>query len=100
MDPGSQMTGGLYADFPQGQMVPEFDGWSFDAARKLGDTDIVKTDYGYHIMYFVSTRPIWQEQVAQVILKQTADKLIADSAAKYPMDVDYSSIVIGELKAN
>lgn len=99
MDPGSQATGGLYEDFPQGQMVPQFDQWSFDAARKNGDTDIVKTDYGYHIMYFVSTRPVWQDQVSQVILKEVADRFIDECTAKYPMDIDYSTVVLGELKA-
>ena len=34
-------------------MVSEFNDWIFDPARKAGDTDIVKTTYGYHIMYFV-----------------------------------------------
>ena len=33
-------------------MVAEFEDWLFDEARKEGDTGIVKTQYGYHIMYF------------------------------------------------
>ena len=99
MDPGSQANGGLYEDFPQGQMVPAFDQWSFDAARKNGDTDIVKTEYGYHIMYYVSSRLIWKDQVSQVMMKEAADKIIQDGASKYPMDIDFSTIVLGELKA-
>ena len=99
MDPGSKETGGLYEDFAQGQMVPEFDQWSFDTSRKNGDTDIVKTEFGYHIMYYVSSRLIWQEQVTQFMAQQTASKLIEDSAAKYPMEVDYSAAVLGTLKA-
>ena len=34
-------------------MVTEFNDWCYDAARKSGDTSIVQTQYGYHIMYFV-----------------------------------------------
>ena len=34
-------------------MVTEFNNWIFDDARKAGDVEIVKTSYGYHIMYFV-----------------------------------------------
>ena len=98
MDPGSKETGGLYQDFPKGQMVPQFEQWSFDEARKAGDTGIVKTDYGYHIMYFVATRPVWQEQVSQLMLQQTAETLIAAISDKYPMDIDFSKIVIGNLK--
>ena len=52
-DTGSQSTGGLYEGVRQGQMVPEFDEWIFDKSRKAGDTAIVETDYGFHVMYFV-----------------------------------------------
>ena len=34
-------------------MVKSFEKWSTDKKRKYGDTDIVKSDFGYHIMYFV-----------------------------------------------
>ena len=33
-------------------MVAEFEDWCFDSARKPGDSEIIKTSYGYHIMYF------------------------------------------------
>ncbi len=32
--------------------VTEFKDWVLDADRKEGDTGIVKTDYGYHVMYY------------------------------------------------
>ena len=53
MDPGSQSTGGLYQDVTPGQMVTEFNDWCFDEARQPGDTGIVETSYGAHIMYYV-----------------------------------------------
>ena len=51
-DPGSKETGGLYEAIYPGQMVTTFNDWCFDDARKEGDTGIVQTDYGYHVMYF------------------------------------------------
>ena len=48
-------SGGLYTDVYKGQMVAEFENWCFDPARQAGDVGIVQTDYGYHVMYFVST---------------------------------------------
>ncbi len=53
-DPGSKDNGGLYEDVYPGQMVTNFNDWCFDEARKPGDTGIVESDYGYHIMYYVS----------------------------------------------
>lgn len=51
-DPGSKETGGLYEAVYPGQMVAPFEEWCFDETRKVGDTGIVQTDYGYHVMYF------------------------------------------------
>ena len=52
-DPGSKDSGGLYENVYTGQMVTAFNDWCFDAARKSGDTAIVETEYGCHVMYFV-----------------------------------------------
>ena len=54
-DNGSNANGGLYENVYPGQMVAAFNDWCFDASRKPGDTDIVETNYGYHVMYFSST---------------------------------------------
>ena len=50
---GKVTNGGLYSKVYPGQMVKEFDAWIFDGSRKSGDTGLVKTQYGYHVMYFV-----------------------------------------------
>lgn len=48
----SASVGGLYENVYKGQMVDEFEEWLF-AAKEEGETGIVKTTYGYHIMYYV-----------------------------------------------
>lgn len=53
-DTGSSSNGGLYEHIYPGQMVTEFNDWVFDANRKAGDVELVETDYGYHIIYFVA----------------------------------------------
>lgn len=52
-DTGSKTNGGLYENVYPGQMVSAFNNWCFDENRKAGDTGIVETSYGYHVMYFV-----------------------------------------------
>ena len=49
---GSAYYGGLIENVTKGRMVAEFNDWCFAEGRQVGDTDIVKTVYGYHIMYF------------------------------------------------
>lgn len=54
-DEGSAATGGLYEGIRiSDSYVEAFEDWSFDAARNAGDSGIIETEYGYHIMYFVS----------------------------------------------
>ncbi|MBE6899948.1 MAG: hypothetical protein E7479_04700 [Ruminococcaceae bacterium] len=48
----SSANGGLYENVFKGQMVTEFEDWCFDSARKVGDVEVIKTSYGYHVMYF------------------------------------------------
>lgn len=52
-DPGSKDNGGLYEEVNVGDMVDAFNDWCFDASRKPGDTGIIETEYGYHVMYYV-----------------------------------------------
>lgn len=68
-DTGSASNGGLYENVVTGQMVNPFSAWCFDAGRKAGDTGIVKTDYGYHIMYFVGTndQKVWEYNAQQAL---------------------------------
>ncbi len=62
-DPGSKDNGGLYENFPRGQMIKPFDDAAFSVpAGQL--SGIVETSYGYHILLIVSrqneTRPFDQ----------------------------------------
>lgn len=42
-------------------MADAFENWCFDANRKPGDTGIVETTYGYHVMYFQGEDlPYWE----------------------------------------
>ncbi|MBR5410974.1 MAG: peptidylprolyl isomerase [Clostridia bacterium] len=63
--------GGLYTDIPKGQMVKPFEEWIYDSARKAGDTGVIMTKYGYHVMYFVGAHdePEWKESVRSSLAK-------------------------------
>jgi len=51
-DPGSNTNGGLYNDVSKNSgYVESFENWCMDSGRKVGDTGIVETSYGYHVMY-------------------------------------------------
>lgn len=48
---GDGTTGGLYENVYPGQMVDSFENWCFDE-HEVGDTGIVESPYGYHIMFY------------------------------------------------
>ena len=53
-DTGSAANGGLIEHIlPTSNLVPSFRDWAVDASRKAGDTDIIESQYGYHVMYYV-----------------------------------------------
>ncbi len=47
-DTGITQNAGVYTFAKEGQYVPQFEDWAFDA--NVGDSGIVETDYGYHVM--------------------------------------------------
>lgn len=94
-DPGSNTVGGLYEQVFEGQMVTEFNDWCFDESRQYGDYGLVQTSYGYHVMYFVGSEPMWKYYAESDWANEQANKLLTDLAAEYPMEVEYGKINLG-----
>lgn len=81
---GSRYSGGLYAQVPPGYMVESFNDWCFDPARQSGDTDVIETEYGVHIMYFVRHNLMnWQLDAAAVLQAADATEWVQEMAASF-----------------
>ena len=92
-DTGSKETGGLYENVYEGEMVEAFDEWIFDEKRQVGDTDIVKTDYGYHIMYFAGEgAKAWEINAENAMIAENTDKLCEEYAKTWPLTVKVGNI--------
>lgn len=93
-DPGSKDNGGLYEDLNSStSFVQPFKDWYLDASRKAGDTGIIETDYGYHVMYYSkATGVTWTENVKSMILNEAIEKLYAEN-----IDVLLESIKVDSL---
>ena len=98
-DPGSKDNGGLYEDVYPGQMVQTFNDWCFDPARQPGDTGIVETSYGFHIMYFVSKTDTyyWKSKAEQSIRTEKLYELLDSMLKEHPGTIDYENIVLSPL---
>jgi len=78
--------GGLYTNVFYNEMVESFNDWCFDEARKPGDVELVESEYGVHVMYFVSHSDELTHR----------DHLITQSLLSAEMDAWYN----GQLEAN
>lgn len=96
-DTGSNTTGGLYQNISaETNFVEPFLQWSIDANRKVGDTGIVKTDYGYHIMYFSAGQELWQYYAKQWIREDQEIALLEQAVEAYPSEIVTDAICIRE----
>ena len=66
---GDNGSGGLYESIERGTMVKAFEDWVYDAERETGDIDIVMTEYGWHVMYFVKKHdePAWKASARKTL---------------------------------
>lgn len=77
--------GGLYQGVTPGMMVEEFNDWCFDESRKTGDSGIVKTSYGYHVMYFEGTGEAWYTTVLNAMKDDAYNAKYEELAKQYPV---------------
>lgn len=94
---GKVTNGGLYENVKQGQMVTEFNDWCFDAARNPGDHGLVKTQFGYHVMYFVQSEAIWVRYCRAGIQNKEVQETVLDYAEAMQWEVDFKAIVLDEM---
>lgn len=84
---GSASEGGLYTEVYKGQMVTEFNDWCFDPSRQPGDTGVVETSYGAHVMYFVGYDiPYWQVQVRDALKTEAVNEWYAEKTEGYTVE--------------
>ena len=104
-DEGTRGTGGDLDYFGRGRMVPEFETAAF--ALEPGQvSDLVRTQYGFHIIKVVDKKPAvtrtFEEVRAQIddqLRTQRADEQLAARAAELAGDIDSADDLDGVARA-
>ena len=99
-DEGSRANGGLYVNIRKGQLAEVLDTWCFDPARQHGDYEILRSDCGYHIVFFNSATENWYSAAEAGLIRKMGSDLIAEALEKYPAAVRYSDIKLGQAADN
>ena len=86
--------GGIYEDVYKGRMVQTFNDWCFDESRQYGDHGLVKTQYGYHIMFFLDSYTGTHPVVTSGISSEKLSTYVEDLAKKCDAKVDYKQILV------
>lgn len=94
---GDGTTGGLIENVYKGQMVEEFENWCFDEARQVGDHGLVKTVFGYHIMFFCGSQDVWYTTAKNDLINGLAYDLLDAAVENHTATVDCSAMVLGEV---
>ncbi len=90
-DTGSGSNGGLYENVSPGDMVSTFDTWCFSDGRANGDTAIIKSEYGYHIMYFSGQTgtPVWKNTAKNALSSADATSAAEQLEESYTATVNW-----------
>ena len=92
---GNASEGGIYTDITsRTNFVPEFLNWCMDENRKVGDSGLVKTTYGYHIMYFSASRPIWYSASAEGLRAEIMNNRVDAVAEEYELKINDEKILL------
>lgn len=99
-DEGSRTNGGLYVNIRKGQLVEPLDAWCFDPARQHGDYEIIRSDCGYHVVFFSEATGDWYAAAEADLVQQMGLDLVKDAKAAYPASIHYSDIKLGQAPDN
>lgn len=92
---GSAVNGGLYANAKKGTTVEEFDAWIFDENRAYGDHAMIKTVFGYHIMFYVEAEEAWVRYCASSYTGDVVSAQMEEYSKDFSLKTEYDNIALG-----
>ena len=96
-DVNSNTVGGLYENVFDGEFTTEFNEWCFDASRQVGDQGLIRTKFGYHLMYYVGSDVRWYETVRADLAEDMLALVVQELQEKYPMEMNFREISLADV---
>ena len=99
-DLASKNNGGLYTNVPEGMFIDEINDWCFDQKRSSGNTAIVKSSIGYHVLYFSGRRSIGESKAEMDLIAENVARLVPQAMENYPLKVYYYMIHVDNVQVS
>ena len=97
-DSGSNTTGGLYSNVTDdGTYVEAFTSWCVNDAKNPGDTGVVTTEYGCHVMYCSAIRAAWYVNAQNALLNELYSEKLEACEQTCPAEFLLDQIVVGSI---
>jgi len=94
-DTATAASGGLCGTIAPGDTVAAFNDWVFAEGRQPGDCELVETEFGWHVVYFVQEGDLlWKLAAKSDLTYETMQGTVEQITEKYLFEVDKSAIVI------
>lgn len=99
---GKPNNDGLYENVADdGTYVEAFTKWAVNESRKPGDTGIVQTEYGFHVMYYVKANgDAWYETVKGAIFAEEYAKVTDDVINEIMKEMNFDGAVLNWAQNN
>jgi len=91
--------GGKYSGLTREQLPATLADWCFAEERSHGDTAVLRSEQGVHILFFSQSRELWQVRAEKDLIQERYRQWIREAREKLPMEVDYSAICLTEAEA-
>lgn len=94
-DTGTAANGGLCSTIAPGDTVTAFNDWIFAEGRQAGDCELVETEFGWHVTYFVRDAGLlWQVAAESDYVYESTYGSIEQFTKDYSFEIDKSAIAI------
>lgn len=76
-DKGTSSYGGLIESLKKGIYGDEIDDWAYSSDRREGEVALIKSDYGYHVVYYIGeNEPTWILSIRELLKEQKIDAIV------------------------
>lgn len=93
-DEGTRLDGGRYVNIRKGTLNAQIEEWAFADDRQPQDVELLQTDMGVELLYWIGGSTQGREQARQDLMQRLYEAAVAELKTDNPFSVDYSAVCL------